>query len=63
MAQRISPQAARQHIEDNYALLVCAYDGDEKFHENHLDGAIPLEQLQHQEGVLSTDREIIFYCA
>src|SRR4051812_46226710 len=64
MADRISPQEARRHLQaDPNALLVCAYDSDEKFRQNRLDGAISLADFQARERSLPKDREIIFYCA
>jgi hypothetical protein len=61
--ERVSPQQARQHVESGGALLVCAYDSEEKFQENRLEHAISLEQFKSRSGSLSKDREIIFYCA
>jgi rhodanese-related sulfurtransferase len=62
-AQRISVQEARDHLAANGTLLVCAYDSDEKFRQNQIDGAIPLSEFQAREAALPKDREIIFYCA
>jgi rhodanese-related sulfurtransferase len=63
-AERIGPQEARQHLDaDPDALLVCAYDSREKFEQNHLEGAIPLDEFESQLGSLPKDREVIFYCA
>jgi len=61
----ISPQAARQHMmgAGGGAMLVCAYDDDQKFRENRLAGAIPLSEFQHRAHSLPKDQEIIFYCA
>jgi rhodanese-related sulfurtransferase len=64
LVERISPQQAHQRLEfNNEAMLVCAYDSDEKFHENHLEGAISLAEFEAQVGSIPKDREIIFYCA
>jgi rhodanese-related sulfurtransferase len=64
MAERIGVDEARRHLQANpNALLVCAYDSDEKFRQNRLDGAISLADLKAREGSLPKDREIIFYCA
>ena len=60
----ITPQEARDRIEATPpALLVCAYDSDEKFQKNHLDGALSLQALKAHEPSLRKDAEIIFYCA
>ncbi len=60
--ERIGPHEAREHMRSG-ALLVCAYDSDEKFRQNRLDGAISLADFQARDESLPKDREIIFYCA
>lgn len=60
---KIDVKQAQHDVEASDALLVCAYDSEEKFASNHLHGAIPLEELQSQEDNLSRHRELIFYCA
>ena len=62
-AQKIDARQARQDVEAADALLVSAYDSNEKFKANHLEGAIPLGELQSKEDKLSKQRELIFYCA
>ena len=62
--QRISPREAMREMQSNpSALLVCAYDSDEKFENNHLEGAISLSDFKARERNMARDREIIFYCA
>lgn len=64
MAERIDVQTAHQHLDsDDGALLVCAYDENEKFERNHLEGALSMDELRRREDDLPEDREIIFYCA
>lgn len=60
--ERISPQEAKRHLEAG-ALLVCAYDSQAKFQQNHLEGAISLDEFRTREESAPRDREIIFYCA
>ena len=60
---RISVEEARQKVNSGAALLVCAYDDDEKFKKNHLLGAISLGEFLAKLHSLSADQEIIFYCA
>jgi rhodanese-related sulfurtransferase len=63
-AERIDPMRARDHLElDSAAVLVCAYDSDDKFEENHLQGAISLNEFRARENMVAKDRELIFYCA
>ena len=61
--ERIDPEEARRHVTGGNALLVCAYDSPEKFLQNHLGGALSLQDLQTLEGDLPKNREIVFYCA
>ena len=60
---RISVEDARQKVSTGSALLVCAYDDDEKFRNNNLQGAISLNDFRTTLPSLSTEQEIIFYCA
>jgi 3-mercaptopyruvate sulfurtransferase SseA len=63
-AERISAETAHKHLEsDPDAMLVCAYDDNEKFEQNHLQGAFSLDKFESQTDSLRKDREIIFYCA
>jgi uncharacterized protein (TIGR02284 family) len=61
--ERITPQEARTHLASGQAMLVCAYEGDEKFEKYHLDGAMPLYGFEAQADSIPKNREIIFYCA
>ncbi len=48
---------------DPKTLLVCAYEGDEEFQQNHLEGAISLHDFESRKESLPKDQPIIFYCA
>jgi rhodanese-related sulfurtransferase len=62
--ERISPEEAHEHLESGRGtLLVCAYDDQDKFEQNHLEGALSLDEFESQADSLPGDREIIFYCA
>ncbi|MBX3161771.1 MAG: ArsR family transcriptional regulator [Deltaproteobacteria bacterium] len=63
MAERIDLETARDHIASAGALLVCAYESPEKCRDNHIGGAITLQELQAREARLARDQELIFYCA
>jgi hypothetical protein len=54
---------AHQRVKNNSALLVCAYDSDDKFHNVHLEGAIALSEFQSKLEAIERTQEIIFYCA
>lgn len=60
---RIEVGQAQQRIQDHSAILVCAYEDDEKFSQNHLEGAISFQEFTDRKSDLSKDQEIIFYCA
>jgi rhodanese-related sulfurtransferase len=60
---RIPPEEAKQRITSGSALLVCAYDDEQKFKKNHLQGAISLTEFRSKIASLFKDQEIIFYCA
>ena len=44
-------------------MLVCAYDSDEKFSKNHLDGALSFHEFTERLSTIDPSQEIIFYCA
>lgn len=60
---RIDPQAVTEHKQRGDTLLVCAYDSEEKFEQNHLDDAISLDTLKETLDDIEKDRELVFYCA
>lgn len=60
---RISPAEVMQKMETGEALLVCAYENDEKFQRYQLDGAISYGEFQNMLGSLDKSQEIVFYCA
>lgn len=60
---QIPPTEARERVKAGQAFLVCAYDSDEKFNNNKLEGAIALSDFTQKVGGLATDQELIFYCA
>ncbi|MBU0480880.1 MAG: ArsR family transcriptional regulator [Proteobacteria bacterium] len=60
---RISVQNAREKVAKGQALLVCAYESDDKFSRFHLEGAISLSEFRRLENDIDRGRELIFYCA
>ena len=60
---RISVEDVRQKVTSGSALLVCAYDDEEKFRNLHLEGAISIAEFKSKRPSLRKDDEIIFYCA
>ena len=60
---RISPREVRDKVQAGSALLVCAYDDEEKFKNNFLEGAISFSEFKSRLPSLTNTQEIIFYCA
>ncbi len=60
---RIPPEEAKKKILSNEAILVCAYEDEEKFRKMHLEGAISFIEFKKSAPLLSKEQEIIFYCA
>jgi hypothetical protein len=61
--ERIGPEATHEKLKAGTAILVCAYDSEEKFHTMPLEGAISLSAFRSKRSSLPKDQEIIFYCA
>jgi hypothetical protein len=61
--ERIAPEEAFEKVSTGEALLVCAYDDEEKCRKMRLDYAITLQELERQLREIPRDREIVFYCA
>lgn len=60
---RISPKEVRQKVSTGTAMLVCAYEDDQKFNKVHLEGAISLNDFKSKLASLAKGQEIVFYCA
>ena len=58
---RINVQETSAKLGAGEALLVCAYDNDQKFAQYHLEGAISLSEFREKIGALTKEQEIIFY--
>ena len=60
--ERIATEKAREQVSMGKALLVCAYDSDEKFAKYHLEGATSLSGFRKKIDAMPKEQEIIFYC-
>jgi D-Tyr-tRNAtyr deacylase len=60
---RVPPEEIVGRVQSGEALLVCAYDDDEKFKALHLEKALSLRQFQELKATVPKSKEIIFYCA
>ncbi len=61
--ERVGPKEIAEKLKAGAALLVCAYDDEQKFKALHLEGAISLNEFRSRLGALPKDQEIVFYCA
>jgi hypothetical protein len=59
--KRVGVEEARSRVQAGQALLVCAYDDEQKCNKITLEGAISLRNLEARRP--SKQQEIIFYCA
>lgn len=59
---RVVAEEIRPRVMDGEALLICAYDSDDKFNANHLEGAISLSAFKGQLSSISKGKELVFYC-
>ena len=48
---------------DPAVVLVCAYEKDEDFRRNNLEGAISLSEFRRRIDSFPKDEDVIFYCA
>jgi hypothetical protein len=58
---RIPAEEARKKVTSGEAILVCAYDDEEKFRKMHLQDAISLQEFKNRLPSLNKEQEIIFY--
>ncbi len=61
--RRITPEDAHRRMQSGEALLICAYDAEEKFANFHLAGAISLNDFKARAAGLRREQGLIFYCA
>jgi len=59
--ERLSPEITREKVQTGNALLVCAYDDDEKYGRMDLEGSISLSKFKSEMTSIEKEREIIFY--
>ena len=60
----ISAENAHELLRaDPAAILVCAYEKEEDFRKNDLEGAISLDEFRQRMDSFPKDENVIFYCA
>ncbi len=62
-APRIKPEDVYPRVRSGEAVLICAYNDDERYRKMQLEGSIPLEEFYARLPGYPKDREIVFYCA
>jgi len=60
---RIDVADAYPRVTSGQALLVCAYEDEQKCRQLNLQGSISLARFESMAPTLTKDRELIFYCA
>lgn len=60
---RIDVADARHRAQAGQALLVCAYESEERCRRMKLEGSTTLTELRAALDTIPRDRELIFYCA
>ena len=60
--ERVTAEEVYEKLKSGKALLVCAYEDEEKFKKLQLEGAISLNAFKSRLPSLSKDEEVIFYC-
>ena len=58
---RVSPPEIYPKVQSGEALLVCAYEDEEKFRLLRLEGALSLGDFRKRLPSLSLEQEIVFY--
>jgi hypothetical protein len=61
--ERITVEEAHKRVTANQALLVCAYEDDDKCRALDVDGSISLTGFRSKTASLPKSQEIIFFCA
>jgi rhodanese-related sulfurtransferase len=60
----ISAENAHELLRtDPAAVLVCAYETDEEYRKNDLEGAISLNEFRKRRNSIPKDENVIFYCS
>ncbi len=60
--ERVTVEEIYDKLKSGKALLVCAYEDEEKFKKLRLEGAISFSAFQSKLPSLSKDQGIVFYC-
>lgn len=62
-ANRVTPTWTRNRMKGpKPALLVCAYDDEEKCRSMSLPNSLTMRELNERLSSLPRDQELVFYC-
>lgn len=59
--ERVGVEIARPEVIMGESLLICAYEGIEKYKSVALEGSISLESFREIVSLIPRDRSLIFY--
>ena len=59
--ERVTTKEVYDKVKSGKALLVCAYEDEEKFRKLQIQGAMSLNAFKSKLPSLSKDQEIVFY--
>ena len=59
--ERVTAEEVHNKLKSGRALLVCAYEDEERFRKLQLEGAISLSEFKSKLSSLARDQEIVFY--
>ena len=60
---RINAEEVYAKVKTDNALLVCAYESDEKYEKFKIEGSIPFSKFKGMLSSIPKTQEIIFFCA
>jgi len=60
---RVSAEEVYKKVTSSGAILVCAYDNDEKYERYKIEKSIPFSKFKVMLPSIPKTQEIIFYCA
>ena len=61
--RRIPVETAREKVRSGQALLVCAYEDEDKCSRMQLDGSMNLTEFRQRVPSLAKDQAIVFFCS
>ena len=61
--EQIGPEEVQKKLKAGAAIVVCAYEDENKFKTFHLEGALSFNEFKSRLPSLSRDQEMAFYCS